>query len=954
MWTVKTMLCSILILLSVSLAGQQLYRIDTRYPVHDLMAELEYVIDTMDALEPYQVLKDSSLVFSIWRDDIPRLKIGAVYWGRISLETDEILPGWQLHFEDRLTGPPAWTKSNGRVDVYALVGEEMIFHQKTGVAYPENQRAVQDNWTLNRVSLDDLPPGQKIDLAIRIEGNSLGFPPYFHLTIRSPQQPFYHQPFSFDKSFNLFMLGCTFIIFLYHFLQYVYLRERLFLWFSVWVLFCCLTMAMSVGLIIGQVYNYRFSFWMIIANGVLYSFWFFGRIFINSKEKFPHLDKFILAISLAMIAEIFITAAYVALFKPQTYVTGVGIHYLLIMLYACCSIVVSVLLVLKKDHFAKYFGFGAIIFSLAVLMGGLWSSGIWQPPFDPYAWGIFLQIIIYSFGIAYRQRTLLIRSQEEKLLAQENYAEVQRLKDLDEVKTQFYTNLSHEFRTPLSLIAGPLEIARKSADNTEQVTISSKTFGIIARNTKRLQSLIDQLLELSRLESGKVHLKLVKGKLIQFIRSITYSFESMAESKGLSLNTSFPQELPNAYYDQDKLERILSNLLSNAFKYTSKGGAVTLTVEYTDSHYIIEISDTGNGIAKEEVKRIFERFYRVEGTETKGSGIGLALVKELVDRHNGQISVSSRMGQGTSFKVRMPYVLNLLPEHFIMEPDNWESDTSAPDPSSDRANNIKDDKHTKTLISSSQANDYQLPLVLLVEDNPDLRFHISNVLNGHYHLLMAEDGIKGERLAIEHVPDLIVSDVMMPQKDGYQLCNDLKTNSKTSHIPIIMLTAKAGQEHMIEGLTLGADAYLTKPFDAKELLVRIKNLIANRAKLWGHFNARELVVLRDVNVQSLEDQFLEDTLKVIRTNIDNELFSVGDLAKEVGFSRSQLNRKLKAICNKTPNQLIIEFRLNEAKRMLEDKAGTVSEIAYSVGYSNMSYFTKSFKEQFGLLPSKIG
>ena len=208
-------------------------------------------------------------------------------------------------------------------------------------------------------------------------------------------------------------------------------------------------------------------------------------------------------------------------------------------------------------------------------------------------------------------------------------------------------------------------------------------------------------------------------------------------------------------------------------------------------------------------------------------------------------------------------------------------------------------------------------------------------------------------MAIEHIPDVILSDVMMPQKDGYQLCHDLKKNTKTSHIPIIMLTAKAGQNNKIEGLTQGADAYMIKPFSSDELLLKIKNLIDSRKKIWEHFNAMDLAVIKDLDVMSIDDTFLQNVIKAIRSNLDNELLSVEDLAKEVGFSRAQLHRKLKALCNKSANQLIIEMRLNEAKRMLENKLGTVSEIAYSVGYSNMSYFTKSFKEKFGLLPSKI-
>ncbi len=933
--------------------SQVYYQIDSQNPVHDLQSFLELTLDTTGALTPEQVLYDSTLTFSIQDANTTHLEVGAIYWGRITVETTETLAGWTLNLEDRMQGLPAWTRSNGQVDVYAYTEERLLFHLKTGVEYPKRDRAIAGQWMINKVPLDQLPTNQAVDLLIKVKGNSIGFPPYFNATIRSPKQPFYHALFAFGESFNLFMLGCTFIIFLYHFLQFLYLRERLFLWFSIWVLFCCLTMAMSVGLIIGSISEFRYPVWLTIASGILYSFWVFGRSFIKSKEKFPRLDKFMLLLSGLMLTEVLLTALYVMIFDPQIYITGVGVHYLTIVSFAALSTVLSVVLILKKDRFAKYFGLGAMIFSLAILSGGLWSMGLIPMPFDPYSWGMFLQIVIFSFGIAYRQRTLLLKSQEERLEAQRNYVEMERIKDLDEIKTQFYTNLSHEFRTPLALIAGPLDLARKAQSGPESpISISTKTFELIERNTKRLQSLIDQLLELSKLETGKVYLKLGQEDLIQFIKVIAHSFESISESRGLSFNSSFPEALPNAFFDRDKLEKIISNLLSNAFKYTPGGGTVTLTVDYTETHYVIEISDTGEGITKEEMKRIFERFYRVEGTEAKGSGIGLALTKELVDLHNGQISVSSSIGEGTSFKLRIPYVLELLPEHHLVDAEKSDLTQAIPGAAAEHKQDLLPPEEPKPLPSSSTSASPK-SLILVVEDNLDLRQHITTILQPHFRIISAEDGVKGERLAIEHIPDVIISDVMMPGKDGYQLCNDLKSNTKTSHVPIVLLTAKAGQENKMEGLTLGADAYLTKPFNADELLLRVKNLIDSRVKLWEHFNAKGVLVVRDVDMHSVEDQFLEQVLKAIRANVDNEYLSVGDLAREVGFSKSQLHRKLKALCNKSPNQLIIEFRLNEAKRMLEDKAGTVSEVAYSVGYSNMSYFTKSFKEQFGVLPSKV-
>jgi DNA-binding response OmpR family regulator/anti-sigma regulatory factor (Ser/Thr protein kinase) len=393
---------------------------------------------------------------------------------------------------------------------------------------------------------------------------------------------------------------------------------------------------------------------------------------------------------------------------------------------------------------------------------------------------------------------------------------------------------------------------------------------------------------------------------------------------------------------RDKLEKIVSNLLSNAFKYTLEGGAVVVSVDHDNEYYIIEISDTGKGINKEELKLIFDRFYRVEGTEQKGSGIGLALTKEMVDLHNGQISVNSRKGKGTTFKVRIPFTMKLLPEKIAIVTSSNTVDISATP--------LELLKSNKELNNPSK-ND--LPVALIVDDNTDLRYFISDILKDQYKVLTAEDGLKGERMAFEHIPDIILSDVMMPKKDGYALCHSLKTNTKTSHIPIIMLTAKAGQDNKLEGLTQGVDAYITKPFNAQELLLRMKNLIETRRVLWDHFKSLDLAIINDLDVTSLDDKFLQNVAKVIKDNLDNEQLSVEDLARSVGFSRAQLHRKLKAITNKSANQLIVEIRLNEAKRMLLLKVATVSEVAYSVGYSNMSYFSKTFKEKFGVLPSKI-
>ncbi len=928
--------------------GQEVYDLDPAYPVHDLDKYLRVYEDRMENLSPDILLQDKNDLEFMEGDKLPRfLETNVPYWGKLRIRALDSLKGWTLHLEDKMIGPPVWTKSNGRVDVYAYSGRTLLFHQKTGVGVPASERATDYSWMLNSIRLEDLPTDEPVTLIIRAEGNDFGYPAYFNLNARSPDQPYYHQINQFHHGFNTFMFGVTFIIFLFFLLQYLYLKDPVYFWFSLWLFFCTLTQAMTIGLIIDRLPSWRYPFWFITANGIFFTFWFFGRAFVGSKQKFPKLDTFILSLALFVLAEIVLTALYVIFFNPDIHFIEPGFHFQLLNIYTLGSLIISVILCLKKDLFARYFGVGSLIASIFLVIGTLWSMGWIIPPFklDPYGTGLFFQIVLYSFGMAYRSQKINESIQQERLNATRSLAEIQRMKDLDEVKTRFFANISHEFRTPLSLIQGPLQQAKKSSANSGgPILIGQRTYDVIKQNIGRLQTLVNQLLDLSKLESGTVHLKLQQGGLIQYLRSLVYSFESVAEQRNISFTTHFPREMDQAYYDKDKLEKILSNLLSNSFKFTPPGGSVRVDVNSSQKALVIEISDSGSGMSKKDVDRIFDRFYRVEGTEVEGSGIGLALTKELVDLHRGQISVHSEKGRGTTFRVRIPIELEELPKAVKIEQSVREEETVSV------ANTGRVTAKTEL---QEPVHDKDREVVLLVEDNEDLSVFIREVLSPRFEVISAKDGLQGERLAFEHIPDLIVSDVMMPKKDGYELCNTLKTNIKTSHIPIIMLTAKAGQANKLAGLTQGADAYLTKPFDPDELLLRAENLIQSRKKIWEHFKTLEFVELADLKINAVDDQFLQKVIQVIKDNLDNESLSVEDIASEVGFSRAQLHRKLKALTNKSAGQLLGEMRLNKAKVMLQNKAGSVSEVAYSVGYSNLSYFTKSFKQKFGVLPSKI-
>lgn len=936
----------ILLLLKLPVSGQSVYHINTQYPVHDLSDQIQ-IIEEDQNYSTQQLISDSS-IFDIQEvSSSLRLQAGKAYWARVKIQTSEALNGWKLHLEDKSFGSPAWVLSNGKVDVYAFVHQELLFRKKSGIDYLPKDRDISESWMLNRVSLNELPLNQAVTLLIRVEGNNLGYPPFFNLTLRSPDFQYYHPLFEFNTSFNIFMLGVTFIIFLYHLLQFLYLKQRIFLWFSVWLFFCTITQAMAVGFILGNLSTYSYPVWMVSSSGIFYTFWFFGRSFINSPQKFPLIDKLILGLSFFMFAEIIATVFYILIAKPKPFFTNVGIHYQMIIFYALISFLLSLVLIFKKDQLARYFGFGAFIISSAFMLGGLWTMGWLRPPIDPFSWGLFLQIIVYSFGIAYRQQKLALISQEEKLEAERSINEMKRIKEIDEIKTRFFSNISHEFRTPLTLIRGPLEASRKKSASdhaTENIIeISDNNFNVIQSNAQRLEMLVDQLLDLSKIESGKSKLTLIQDDIIQFLRFKMSAFESIALQKQIHLHLNDVDEVKEAFYDQDKLDKIFTNVLSNALKYTPAGGQVDVSLRSDGRFIIIVISDTGKGMEEEEVKRIFDRFYRVEGSEERGSGIGLALTKELVDLYKGVITVQSQKQLGTTFTIKLPIGLQDLPASISI---------SATKPRVNHTDQSTIQRDNKNQVKPFQKAD-ERPTILIVEDNLDLTDFIIQIVSSQYQTMSAVDGAEGEAKAKECIPDIILTDVMMPEKDGYELCRSLKSNVLTSHIPIVMLTAKAAHSNKIEGLSLRADAYITKPFDSNELLLVIRNQINIRQTIWQNIKANNMAVLEDLPMSSLDDKFLHSVMGVIQSNIGNENFTVQHIAEKVGFSRSQLHRKLKALTNMSANQLITEIRLKEAYKLLKYKAANVSEVAYAVGFSNMSYFTKTFKKKFGKLPSQV-
>ena len=534
--------------------------------------------------------------------------------------------------------------------------------------------------------------------------------------------------------------------------------------------------------------------------------------------------------------------------------------------------------------------------------------------------------------------------------------ETKKLQEVDHLKSRFFANISHEFRTPLTLVLGPLEeVIAKIKDNAAKAELR-----VMERNAKRLLRLINQLLDLSRLEFGKMTLRASRGDFIAFLKGIVMSFASLAEQKKIMLRFEDDSTLTNGspleiYFDRDKIEKIFYNLLSNAFKFTPENGKIAVRVKTTvaaDREFVeVAVKDAGIGIPAGELPRIFDRFYQVDSASTReyeGSGLGLALTKELVERHYGEIEARSEEGMGSEFIVRLPMGKEHLQPEEIVE----DGDTKIEDRGSRVENQATSDEQPATSIKDQASSDDQ-PIILVVDDHPDVRSYIRKYLEPDYHVIEAKDGREGSDAALEIIPDLVISDVMMPRMDGFQFCETIKTNAKTSHIPVILLTAKAGEENKLAGLETGADDYLIKPFSSKELQARAKNLIELRRKLREHFRREGLLQPHEIAVPSIEEAFLQKLMQVTEQHLADEDFEIDVLRRELNMGQKQLYRKIKALTGQTPTEFIRTLRLRRAKQLLEQNAGTISEIAFQVGFNNLSYFSKCFREEFGQLPSAL-
>ena len=546
----------------------------------------------------------------------------------------------------------------------------------------------------------------------------------------------------------------------------------------------------------------------------------------------------------------------------------------------------------------------------------------------------------------------------------EKNGELKRLNEevleLTHSRLVFFTNISHELRTPLTLIADPVEML---LEDTGIKGKSRELLKMVQRNALALQQLVSNILDFRKIQNGKMELKLYRFDIVKTLTMWVGDFQLTAERKQIRLHLDV-DDLKGSHEmiaDQEKISRIVFNLLSNALKYTPAGGEIFVSLKDEGANLRLDVKDTGKGISQDEADKIFERFFQAKGAAS-GTGIGLALVKSFVELHHGEARVESEPGKGSDFIVVIPREQEGDSQVIHNDVDIVDNSVNA---SASTGKNVVDESvlqyiddgdRSRGKVQQLVSENTNRSTVLVIDDNTDIRQYERTLLQDEYIVLEAADGKEGLAVALKEVPDLVICDVMMPVMDGLEFTKQLKTNTATSHIPVIMLTAKNLEEHRAEGYEHGADSYITKPFHSKVLLARIENLLRQRQLLKNLYQGTKEAE-KEISEAYLEDrdkQFLKQLQAIIQKNLSDSEFGVEDMGQQIGLSRVQLYRKVKAMTGSSVVDLLRKARLAKARRLLETRSMSVSEVAYEVGFSAPSYFTKCFKEEYGMLPGDVG
>ena len=562
------------------------------------------------------------------------------------------------------------------------------------------------------------------------------------------------------------------------------------------------------------------------------------------------------------------------------------------------------------------------------------------PPFW-FTWWAFVIYFILGVMLLWYIVNFNLRKQKREFINEQHVHEAKQLHEMDEMKFRFFTNISHEFRTPLTLIVSPVEKLLQEAKSEEEKSLLS----IVQRNAYGLLELVNQLLDFRKLDVQKDTLNISVGDVVAFVKDICYSFTELANKKSINFSFSTSVSELRTEFDPEKMKKIVTNLLSNAFKFTPNNGKIDVNIglvqQINDDKQLLKISvsDSGIGIPAKDLERIFERFYRVENPENghqTGTGVGLHIVSEYVKLHGGDIGVESELGKGSIFTMSIP-VTQHMQEEII---------------SQNSSDDILIEEQTPEEEAIIEEHRKKLPLMLVVDDNEDFRNFISALFTENYRILKAEDGEVALQMILDKMPDLIICDVMMPKMDGFELCRLVKQDIRISHIPIILLTAKAGDENKYRGLEAGAEDYIAKPFNMEMLSLKVSRIIERQKKTREQFKHKVDITTTDVEITSMDVKFVKKAVALVEANISSSEFLVEDLCREMGMSRVYFYKKILSLTDKTPSEFIRFIRLKRAAELLEKSQLFVNEVAYQVGFNDPKYFRKYFKDEFGVSPNE--
>ena len=877
------------------------------------------------------------------------------YWGKFQLQNnlskDHLTTEWVLKFSLTFTD----------LEIYAVDNLGNIQKAKSGFFSPVKERTFAPAIKANIVKLNFLSDKY---YTIYYKGicNRQALAPDFDLQLIPASQ--YVIDLNKKKERDSIYFGFVLMMLVYNLILYFFAKDKAFIYYSAYLIGILVFTAYNSGSLANWITNLLFPnqpqaihFFKLFFYLAIIGYLAFVRTFLDLPKLLPTWDTIFKWFAILTIPALLLDG-YLMASTNFSYNISDRVSLLFGGLFAFCIFAIVIPLFNTRDKKAYFIIIGNIAMGIGVLLV-IWSR-MQTIDFSTLALkvGSGIEIIAFSLGLAYRRllsekerQKARFQLEKSKLVQEQEHKEAERLKELDSLKSRLYTNITHEFRTPLTVIMGM----------NGQIEGNEKEKELINRNSNNLLQLINQMLDLAKAEEGKLQLDLIQKDIIAYLQYLVESFLSAAESKNIKL--TFYTETPRLFmnYDENKIRHIVQNLLSNAIKFTPDNGKIifhTKLIKQEEAPFLqIKVKDTGIGIASKDLPYVFDRFYQSDNTSTRkegGTGIGLALTKELINLMKGKIIINSEFGSGSEFIIQLPYEVTDLP---FNENNSLSNDVLT------KTNTyaLSQEAPLATFGVTSDASNLEFdtekkgqPILLIIEDNEDVLTYVEYSLKEHYTIQVARDGQEGIDKALEIIPDIIISDVMMPKKNGFEVTQLLKQDAKTSHIPIILLTAKATQQNKLKGLKYGADAYLMKPFDKEELLIRLEKLVELRNRLQAHYSKNDFLEKQSTfKIADTETAFLKQLHETLNANLTTADFSVPQIAQTMQMSQVQVYRKLKALTGKTPTQYMRILRMKKAMELLTTTNLNISEIAYDLGFSDPNYFSRTFQLVYGKTPSSV-